>query len=276
VKPIGDITRGTTNPNRLRRADRWFIHTMCSYLRSVDDPVCVDLGFGRTPDTTIEWHDRLRHHVRDDITIVGVEIDRDRVAEASSAATAGLIFVHGGFEVPLPDTRTGGQLGVRHERAHAIRAFNVLRQYSESDVRPAWDVMAARLAPGGLLVDGTCDEIGRVCAWIAVRHDGHAAVPQSLTFATHVGSLDTPLAWAERLPKALIHRNIPGEPVHAFLTAADRAWASVAGIGVFGPRQRFIAMAQRLKDDGWPIADTSARWRLGELTIAWSAVAPSS
>lgn len=40
--------------------------------------------------------------------------------------------------------------------------------------------------------------------------------------------------YAERLPKVLIHRNVPGEPV----------------------------------------LDGPSRWRLGELTLDWSAVAP--
>mgnify|MGYP000311794556 CR=1 FL=1 len=29
-----------------------------------------------------------------------------------------------------------------------------------------------------------------------------------------------------------------------------------------------------LRDDGWPLLDGPARWRLGEVTVAWSAVEP--
>ena len=65
--------------------------------------------------------------------------------------------------------------------------------------RPGW-------RPGGLLVEGTCDEIGRRHVWVALGPEG----PRTVTFATRLGSLDRPSDLAERLPKALIHRNVPG------------------------------------------------------------------
>ena len=37
-------------------------------------------------------------------------------------------------------------------------------------------------------------------------------------------AVEKPSDVAERLPKALIHRNVPGEGVHALLAEADRAW----------------------------------------------------
>ena len=39
-----------------------------------------------------------------------------------------------------------------------VRAFNVLRQYTEAEAWKAWEELCARLAPDGLLVEGTCDE----------------------------------------------------------------------------------------------------------------------
>ncbi|RII96641.1 class I SAM-dependent methyltransferase, partial [Clavibacter nebraskensis] len=119
-------------------------------------------------------------------------------------------FVRGGFEVPLP----GG------ERATVIRAFNVLRQYDEADVPAAWARMAARLVPGGSVVEGTCDEIGRVASWVDVREDG----PRSLTISLRLAGLELPSIVAERLPKALIHRNVRGERVHEVLALIDRSW----------------------------------------------------
>ncbi len=79
---------------------------------------------------------------------------------------------------------------------------------------------------------------------------------------------------AERLPKALIHRNVPGEPVHALLGALDDAWLRQAPLASYGVRQRFIATATALREAGWPLVDGPSRWRLGELTLAWAAVAP--
>ncbi|KQZ90128.1 methylase [Phycicoccus sp. Root563] len=259
-RPVGTITRGTTNPNRLRRVDRWLAGPQAWRLRrAVDPPVVVDLGYGASPVTAVELHDRLRV-VRADVEVVGVEIDPARVALGRSLAREGLAFRLGGFEVPLDDGR----------RATVVRAFNVLRQYDESQVGPAWDTVRERLTDDGLLVDGTCDELGRRSTWVAVDRTG----PVSLTLSWRLRGLDAPSDIAERLPKALIHRNVPGEPVHAWLGALDRAWAHSAHHASFGVRQRFLATATTLRDDGWPLLDGPSRWRLGELTVAWDAVAP--
>ncbi len=152
-----------------------------------------------------------------------------------------------------------------------IRVANVLRQYPERDVAPVWSMLAARLAPGGVLLDVTCDELGRRCCWVEVGTGG----PRSLSFGAALPELGRPGDLAERLPKALIHRNVPGEPVHEFLNAWDRAWQHQAPIGSYGRRQRFIAAARQLRDQGWPVSGGVRRWRLGELTVAWPAVAPA-
>ena len=123
---------------------------------------------------------------------------------------------------------------------------------------------SARLAPGGLFVDGTCDEIGRRAAWVALD----AERPLSLSVSMRFGSFALPSDVAERLPKALIHRNVPGEKVHAYLQAMDRAWLDAAPLASFGNRQRWIAMCRALHDAGWPVQDGPSRWRLGEVTVA--------
>jgi hypothetical protein len=256
---VGVVTRGTTNPNRLRRMDRWIASSLARHLRGAADPVAVDLGYGAAPWTAVELLVRLRR-VRPDAEVVGVEIDPARVAAALPYAREGLTFLHGGFEVPLP----GGR------RPLLIRAANVLRQYEEPEVAAVWSRLRARLAPDGLLVEGTCDEIGRRHVWVALGPEG----PRTVTFATRLGSLERPSDLAERLPKALIHRNVPGEPVHAFLTAFDRAWASAAPLSALGARQRWIRAVRDLREGGWPVLDGPGRWRQGEVTVAWAAVAP--
>ncbi|MGW7004210.1 class I SAM-dependent methyltransferase [Streptomyces sp. NPDC054933] len=260
MNPIGTVTRGTTNPNRLRRMDRWIAAAFGGSLRRADDPVIVDLGYGAAPWTAVELLARLRT-VRTDAEVVGVEIDPARVAAAAPYARDGLRFVRGGFEVPLPAGR----------RAALIRAANVLRQYDEDEVADVWARLCDRLAPGGLLVEGTCDEIGRRHVWVALGPEG----PRTVTFATRLGSLERPSDLAERLPKALIHRNVPGEPVHAFLTEFDRAWAAAAPFGALGARQRWIRSAQTLRAAGWPLTDGPTRWRQGEVTVRWDALAPA-
>ena len=63
------------------------------------------------------------------------------------------------------------------------------------------------LAPGGLLEEGTCDELGRIASWAGVAASG----PDTLTISLRLQGLDAPSVVAERLPKALIHRNVPGD-----------------------------------------------------------------
>ncbi|WP_348788549.1 class I SAM-dependent methyltransferase [Leifsonia sp. NPDC080035] len=266
---VGAVTRGTTNTNRLRRVDRWIAAQ--PLLRRTADPLVVDLGYGASGVTAFELHQRLAK-ARPDVEVVGLEIEpgrvrfaREQLREVREGGTgfdqdARIRFDVGGFEVPLPDGRL----------AAVIRAFNVLRQYDEGEVAAAWQRMRSRLQPDGILVEGTCDEIGRVASWVAVGREG----PRTLTVSLRLTGLEAPSIVAERLPKALIHRNVPGERVHDFLRDLDRAWRVNAPLAPYGPRQRWIAAVQGMRDSGWPVAGGRTRWRLGELTVAWASVAP--
>lgn len=264
MKPVGNITRGTTAPNRLRRIDRWLLEVECGPLRELPDPTVVDLGFGASPVTTWELRNRLQQHVRPDLKVVGIEIDQERVTAAAPLADETLSFIRGGFEIPTPAP------------VAVIRAANVLRQYEESEVVPAWQRLVSRLQPAGLLIDATCDEIGRRACWIAVRRgDAGEPLPVSLTISTHLQSLETPSDVAARLPKSLIHRNLPGERVHALLSALDDAWLRTSAAATFGPRQHWLATVEYATAHGLTVLDSKSRWRLGELTVPWAAVAPS-
>jgi len=252
VKPQGVITRGTTNPNRLRRVDNW----IASLLTVVDLPLVVDLGYGASPVTTLELRTRLAR-VNPAVRVVGLEIDPDRVLAALPYADPPFLeFRRGGFEL------AGLQPAL-------VRAMNVLRQYDESEVDGAWRALTAS---GALLVEGTCDELGRLASWALVGPDG----PRSLTLAARLSTLDTPATLAERLPKALIHHNVAGAPVHALITALDEAWQRAAPFTVYGPRQRWQAAVGALRDGGWPVLDGPRRWRLGEVTVDWSCLTSRS
>ena len=267
---VGQVTRGTTNTNRLRRVDRWIARH--PVLRRTADPFVVDLGYGASGVTAFELESRLRR-VRPDVEVLGLEIEPDRVAHARAqladvregrgvfAPDAHVSFARGGFEVPTPVGR----------RPAVIRAFNVLRQYDESEVAGAWARMCGRLRPDGVLVEGTCDELGRISTWIEVGPD---AAPRSLTISLRLAGLDSPAVAAERLPKALIHRNVPGERVHTALAALETEWLRAAPASAFGPVQRWRQALGTMRAAGWPVGDR-ARWRLGELTLPWDAVAPA-
>jgi len=262
-KPIGDITRGTTHPNRLRRCDRWVLHAVCPTIRSAADPLVVDLGYGASPITTVELFRRMREHVRADLEVVGIEIDQERVDVAQALGEPGLFFRKGGFEVPVDGNR----------RPIMIRAFNVLRQYDESTVVDAWRTMTERLAPGGFLVEGTCDELGRLSTWVALRSG--STTPETFSMSMQLNSIEMPSGIAPRLPKALIHRNVPGENIHTLLSKLDTAWLSHSGMIPFGARQRWLATVDTLIAQGVPVLDSKQRWRLGELTVPWDVVSPN-
>ncbi|WP_234361666.1 class I SAM-dependent methyltransferase [Plantactinospora sp. BB1] len=258
ARPVGAVTRGTTNPNRLRRVDNWIAATCADLLRDAADPLVVDLGYGASPVTVVELRARLAAAVRPDVRVVGLEIDPVRVAAAEPAADPpGLAFDRGGFELA----------GLRPV---LVRAFNVLRQYAEPEVVPAWRRMTGALQPGGVLVEGTCDELGRLAGWLLVDASG----PRSLTLAARLSTLESPASLAERLPKALIHHNVPGTGVHGLIRALEEGWRDAAPYATFGPRQRWRRTVEAVRAAGWPVLDRPARWRLGEVTVAWSAVAP--
>ncbi|NUT32955.1 MAG: class I SAM-dependent methyltransferase [Hamadaea sp.] len=251
-RPLGEVTRGTTNPNRLRRVDRWIAWRLAGVLSAAGSPLVVDLGYGATPITAVELAARLaRFRPR----VVGLEIDPVRVAAAQPAADPPrLEFRRGGFE-----------LAGLHPQV--VRAFNVLRQYDEEAVAQAWSTMTAALAPGGRLVEGTCDELGRLATWATLS--AGSPTPESLTLAANVAALSSPATFAERLPKALIHHNVPGEPVHELLRTLEDCWTRAAPLSVFGPRQRWLETVRSFRAAGWTVLDNHHRWRLGELTVPW-------
>jgi hypothetical protein len=274
VRPDGEITRGTTNPERLRRVDRWITQAQRAVLRAQERPLVVDLGFGASPVTTLELYRRVRAVVPDG-EVTGLEIDPERVASARRRLAAlraagdelpGLSFAAGGFELPTA------------RRPVLVRAFNVLRQYPEELAWTAWSRLRGGLAAGGVLVEGTCDEIGRRAVWVTLPALPGARGAALITFSARLASLERPSDLAERLPKTLIHRNVPGEPVHQFLRDFDRAWDSAAPYSAFGPRQRWLAAAASLSA-AWPVITRPPqgghrRWRLGEVTLPWAALAP--
>ena len=97
--PVGQITRGTTGTNRLRRVDRWIARQPA--LRRASDPLVVDLGYGASGVTALELHARLAR-VRPDVEVLGLEIDPARVARAR----AQLGQVRAGETSFAPDSRS--------------------------------------------------------------------------------------------------------------------------------------------------------------------------
>lgn len=262
-RPVGTITRGTTGQNRLRRQDRWMSHRpeIRAALRGAPDrPVVVDLGYGASHTTTVELG-RWMRRIRDDVRVVGLEIDPERVLPPRD----GVEFALGGFELA----------GLRPQ---LVRAANVLRQYPEGEVPGVWRLLLDGLAPGGVLVEGTCDETGRVATWVTARSVApDVGGPEFLTAAWNPRhpAAAVPSGIAARLPKALIHRNVPGERIHALLRDADAAWHAVAHAAPYGPVQRWRHAHALLRDGGWPLEPLRSGLRECGFTLPWDAVAPA-
>ena len=220
-------------------------------MRSAAAPLAVDVGYGASHTTTVEWAGWLRQ-IRPDIEVVGLEITPERVLPPRD----GVRFELGGFELA-------------GYRPHLVRALNVLRQYDVDQVPDVWRTVCAGLAPGGLFVEGTCDELGRRCAWLLLDASG----PRTLTLTWSPFHTSKPSEVAERLPKALIHRNVPGEPIHQFL--ADAAWERASGWDPHGPRVRWRHALEDLARD-WPVHPQQRRLADNFVTVDWQAVAPAS
>lgn len=266
-KPQGQVTRGKTAQNRLRRVDLFLARYDPALLRRDDGPYAdalfVDLGYGAEPFTTLETARRLRT-LNPTLPVLGVEIDREWVEAAQPFADARTEFRLGGFNLPLGLASDG-----RPETVRAIRAFNVLRQYAESDVAPAYAALAHGVLPGGLLVEGTSDPYGRV--WVAnvLRRQPDPLLWQheALVFSTNFRWGFDPAQFQPVLPKNFIHRMTPGEPIYALLerwkaaalrTLPERAW---------GLRRWFSASLHALAADGVDVV-LHGRWpALGFLIV---------
>jgi len=231
-QPLGRPTRGKTAPNRLRRLDTFVSAVFPGLLTRSTPGVVLDLGYGRVPRTTLETAARWRR-LNPALVVVGVELDRERVAAAAAFNDARTRFVRGGFDADVGPVRI-------------VRAMNVLRQYDEDAVAGAWAELGARLEEGGLMIEGTCDPFGRVIAVNLQRKRAGALIGAGVLFSTnHRGDFE-PASLQPVLPKNLIHRVRPGEAVHTFFRDWELAWKAAAPWSGFGPRARFWEAARLL------------------------------
>lgn len=272
---MGEVTRGKTAPNRLRRVDNFVARYDPALIRRQDgdfaDALAVDLGFGAEAVTTLEMAQRLRR-INPLLRVVGVEIDAERVAAALPFVDSMTDFRLGGFNLPLHTLADGAREGVRF-----VRAFNVLRQYEEGAVLPALARIAAHLPVGALIVEGTSDPLGRV--WVAnvLRRvqaqedaDDFARIGlkwEALVLSTSFRSTFEPATFQAVLPKNLIHHMEEGELIHTFFANWKQAAQVTSPMRTWGQRQWFAASAQELARHGWSI-DLRTRWlRSGYLIL---------
>ncbi|MCC6569090.1 MAG: hypothetical protein IT315_07620 [Anaerolineales bacterium] len=283
-KPEGLPTRGKTAANRLRRADNFILLYEPSLLSRMDgwfaNSMFVDLGYGFDARTTLESASRFRR-VNPNLKILGVEIDKERVAAALPFADDKTFFRLGGFNLPLQEG----------EHVRLIRAFNVLRQYEEKDVAPAYERLAQYVLPGGLMIEGTSNPFGSVwCANVARRTESDGLLSntgnrrsgelkerdwrletenqrlgglalsrlegwrfEALVFSTNFRLGFDVDEFQTILPKNLIHRVARGEPIYDFFEAWKRSAMETSAMKTYGTRQWFIATAELLAGKGYKV-----------------------
>ena len=267
-KPEGQPTRGKTASNRLRRVDNFILLYEPSLLTRTDGPFAdsmfVDLGYGFDARTTLESASRFRR-VNPNLKILGVEIEKDRVEAALPHADDKTFFRLGGFNLPLKEGET----------VRLIRAFNVLRQYEETDFAPAYERLAHYVLPGGLMIEGTSNPFGSIWAANVTRRtmgSGSSLMTsglrigeledwqvEALVFSTNFRLGFDVEEFQTILPKNLIHRVVKGEPIYEFFEAWKLSAAETAAIKIYGDRQWFVATAERLAERGYAI-ETHRKW----------------
>lgn len=246
-RPLGQVTRGKTAPNRLRKVDVFVLLYAAELLTQpvpgASRAFFVDLGYGAEAFTTLESAARFRA-VNPGLDVLGVEIEPERVAAGLPYADERTFFRLGGFNLPLEPGET----------VRLMRAFNVLRQYEESEVAASHAEMGRWLVPGGLIVEGTSDPFGRV--WVSnllrKRADGVLFL-EGLVFGTNFRWGFEPSIFQPVLPKNYIHRMVPGEKIYDFMEAWKAASARAIAFKSFGLRQWFAASAKELAGAGYRV-----------------------
>ncbi len=265
-QPLGETTRGKTAPNRLRRLDLWLVRTERELLAREDGTPFVDLGYGWRPLTTLESARALRVH-NPVLPVLGLEVDPTRVEVARPYEDALTRFRRGGFELPTEALPAAGG------RARIVRAMNVLRQYEEPAAREAWRLMGERLAPGGLILEGTCSPFGRIMAVQLLRRRAEGLVDAGLLFSTNFRTAEPlePSLFQGVLPKHLIHRVVAGTPVARFFGDWEVAWAEARAVEAFGRRQVWVRAAHGLAARGWDVLLDPWLLRRGFLRVGLAA-----
>jgi len=246
-KPEGQLTRGKTASNRLRRVDNFILHYEPALLTRTDGrfaaSLFVDLGYGFDARTTLESASRFRR-ANPNLRILGVEIDKERVEAALPFADENTFFRLGGFNLPL-------QSG---ESVRLIRAFNVLRQYEEKDFAPAYERLAEYVLPSGLMIEGTSTPFGQIwSANLARKMDDGSWRMEALVFSTNFRLGFDVEEFQTILPKNYIHRVVKGEPIYDFFEAWKRSTAETSAAKVYGIRQWFVKSAESLAQKGYSI-----------------------
>lgn len=264
---VGQPTRGKTALNRLRQVDIYIMLAHAAVLTSGSSLV-VDVGYGAQAWTALEMAARWAT-LNPALRLLGLEIAPDRVAAAQPYADPPrLRFELGGFNVLDKLGQLVQPLGSAPDaapRAQIIRAYNVLRQYDESEVPAALALMGQALAPDGLLIEGTSNPTGRMVVFDVYRKTAAGLTHVELVFGSNLRQALEPTDFQTILPKRLIHHALDDAPAQ-FFEAWRRALQIARGAGRTTPRQQWIGAVTQLAPQ-FPIDSRPRILRRGFLVL---------
>ena len=258
----GQITRGKTAHNRLRRVDQFILQYDPMLIQRQDSgpikSIYVDHGYGWSPVTTLESA-RQFHQINPNLKIVGVEISPERVETGTPFLSPTIDFRLGGFDIPY----------ISNEKARYIRSFNVLRQYEEDEFETHIKTLTEGMINGGLLIEGTSNPTGRF--WVAnlIRKQNNFLHYEGLVFSTNFRDGFNPQDFQPFLPKNLIHHMQSGHPIFEFIQAWSKAAQSTIHIREHGFQQWYASCIEEVEKMGFEVETRRSFTRRGFCIFHW-------
>lgn len=263
---------GRSLPGRLRLLDRYLALAEARLLGRRDGPwtraACADIGLGERAHTTAEWAAWLRTRWPQS-EVLGIDSAGWRVEAARAQHSGpGLRYLQGSFAPPIP------------EPLRMVRAFNLLRGYTATEVPAAWRAMGCALLPGGLVVEGNTDQTGAALVAHLLRRTPSGLDHEALLFATDLSRGFAPAMFRGMLPRRVRERDDAGLTVRAFLDRWTQAWEPTRRAPSTGAMLRDSALA--LAASGEPL-DAEPKllqqglllWRSPALRVAFSLALPA-
>lgn len=194
----------------------------------------VDLGFGKTPITTITMAHFLRK-LNSRLHILGIDIDPVRVREAKEKNNKNILFRVGGFNIPVKEDEKNISL---------IRCFNVLRQYNVSSYFPALKLMSLNLNNNGIIVEGTSNESGNT--WIAnvyrkhkIDDGDHHLILEYIVLKINCKEEFDSAKLRAILPKNLIHKMNDENPISEFINDLETTYKIIISSSISNKKNLF-------------------------------------
>ena len=244
--PVGSITRGTTNTNRLRRVDRWIADQ--PEFRRAADPLVVDLGYGaaRSPRSSSPSGCVARRDVGCSAWR-STRVACARPRRSSPRCAAG--------RTPFAPT-------YRSRSGSAVRGAGARRRLARGDPRVERAAAVRRGRRGGRVVAHDRSARSRRAARrghvrrtrprrrVGGRHGWRAADVHDQPAPARPRGLRP--SWPSDCRRPSSIGTCPAS-VHALLAALDHAWQLTPRCRCTGRAAVDLGRGAQLRDEGWPV-----------------------